>query len=147
MGDNKTKTPVVNARLECARLSTKKIVRLTRTKLRMHLMKSSKKISEYCCPVKDCEKTGTKTNVMSHYCNVHLKEKRFMCARCGHSDFYRKNLERHIVTHDEVRVWYQCLECEVRYMRSSDLICKHQKSTGHKGMCEKPFIPEKWLEQ
>lgn len=121
------------------RLETNKIVELKRTKLKMNLSVCKKNPLHFCCPAKDCAKTGEKANVMMHYCNVHLKEKRYMCTLCGFSDFYKKNVQRHLETHEDTRVWFACGECEVRYVRAGDLRCKHQRRTGHRGVREIPF--------
>lgn len=125
------------------RLDTQKIKELKRTKLKMKLSQCKKNPAHYCCPDKNCAKTGLKANVMMHYCNVHLREKRFMCTLCSFSDFYLKNVQRHLETHEDTRVWFACGECEVRYVRAGDLHCKHQRRTGHKGVREIPFtVPD-----
>jgi RNase P subunit RPR2 len=121
------------------RTNTENIVELKRTKVKLFLTPSQKKSTHYYCPFEGCNKTATKTNVMGHYCNVHLKEKRYACKICGWEDFYKKNVERHLETHEDVRTMFTCVECGVGYVRAGDLHCKHQRQTGHKGVREITF--------
>jgi hypothetical protein len=94
---------------------------------------------KFQCPWNGCnKKEKQRYKIKSHFENIHMKVTRFACSVCKKEDYCKKNLERHMETHQPLtdRTAYQCGECEKKYLRESDLRDKHHKDSGHTGCRE-----------
>ncbi|XP_063837105.1 zinc finger protein 569-like isoform X1 [Ostrinia nubilalis] len=79
-------------------------------------------------------RTLTQSSLVRHQRNVHLNEKNKKCEVCGKKFHTQSNLQDHMITHDQKKV-FKCDVCEKSFARKE---CLKTHSRIHTG--EKPFI-------
>ncbi|CAG9106463.1 unnamed protein product [Plutella xylostella] len=83
------------------------------------LTEHNKNAANYNCNI--CERVFLmKSKLTSHIKKVHLMERNHVCNECGHTFFWKRCLEEHMVKHKGERI-YQCNVCTKAYARKKTL--------------------------
>ncbi|XP_039762023.1 oocyte zinc finger protein XlCOF15-like [Pararge aegeria] len=74
-----------------------------------------------------CDKTfTTPQNLRIHIRSVHVRERNFICDKCGMTFFTKTDQVRHKKRHEDVKS-YSCSKCEARF-KSKDSWMRHQRN-------------------
>ncbi|KAG7298336.1 hypothetical protein JYU34_017939 [Plutella xylostella] len=83
------------------------------------LTEHNKNAANYNCNI--CERVFLmKSKLTSHIKKVHLMERNHVCNECGHTFFWKRCLEEHMIKHKGERI-YQCNVCTKAYARKKTL--------------------------